>query len=140
MAELDLKRFEPPPDPIFQYLLEQAWWGSVLVYAAEVPLKLVRRFDPNWRPERLQDGIQAMKAAMGNIGEGRMSRPWVYPRADHFVLPDDYFTLACLELLKPDSIPVWHLGVPTGGLPAHVPLSNDKVRQLIGAEPDTEKL
>ena len=140
MPGLDFKRFEPPSDPIFQYLLEQAWWGSVLVYAAEVSLKSVRRFDSNWRRERLPDGIPAMKEVMRTIGEGHLSRPWVCPKADHFVLSDDYFTLACLELLKEESMLVWHLGVPSEGLPAHGPLANDKVRQLISADPDTAKL
>jgi hypothetical protein len=94
----------------------------------------VRRFD-----QRLQYGIQAMKSVMGRIGEGHMSRPWVYPRADHLVLSDDYFALACLEMLKMETVRVWHLGVPAGGLHAHGP-TNDKVRQLISADTDTVKL
>ena len=72
-----------------------------------------------------------MKAVLKKIGEGEAPRPWVYPRGDHFVLSDNYFVFACFEMLEIESIHVWHLGIPSVGLPAHGPLVNDIVRSAI---------
>jgi hypothetical protein len=127
----DLKRFEPRSDPIFLYLLEEAWNGSIPVYAAEVPLKAVRRADPFWAPENSPDGIRAMKAVMAQIGAGRDFRPWVYPKKNKLIVSDSYFVLACFEMLKPETIRVWHLGIPAVELPAHGPLASTRVRELI---------
>lgn len=133
----DTERFEPPPDPVFQYLLEQAWRGSVIVYWAEVPLNSVQRFDPLWKPERLPGGAPAMQAVMRAIGEGHVPRPWVYPRGDRFIMSDDYFTLACFEMLKVETVRVWHLGVPPDGLPSHGPLAIEIIRGAIEGSPVT---
>ena len=92
----------------------------------------------NYSQQQVDAIVEAMAAA-GRANARRLAE-WAVSRADHLILSDDYFTLACFEMLKVESIRVWHLGVPADGLPAHGPLATDKVRELIAGDPVTVKI
>src|SRR5947209_7623809 len=43
--------WQPPSDPLYQYLFQEALFGWVPVYFAAIPLSRLRRFVPSFRPE-----------------------------------------------------------------------------------------
>ncbi len=102
--------WEPPSDSVFQYLLEQAALGLVPVFAAAVPLARIKRFDPAFHPEETPEGGKGAAAIMQHWDGGEISKAWVYPRGDIFILSDDYFTLAAAEKGKRDFVPCLLLG------------------------------
>src|SRR3546814_227746 len=55
-TEASTGRFEPRPDPVFQYLLETAIQGAITASLIEAPFPLLRPFDPFWAPEKSPDG------------------------------------------------------------------------------------
>ena len=124
----------PPPDPVFQYLLERCLEGAVPVYSGSVPFSSIRAFSESFHPERASDGARLVKQLLVRwVDEGNPPRMWLYERDGAFICSDDYFTLATARVLQPDVVPAWILGPPGSPVedlqgPVPVPI----VRRLLG--------
>lgn len=128
-------KLEPPTDAVFQYLLsEAAVTGRVPVWGIVVAPARVVAFDPTLRLEHDGDGPAIVAAIGREWNEGRPVQPWVYPRGDLFVAPDDYFALAAIRRGRPDLIACQCLGEPSSRL-VHErvgPLALADVRRMLG--------
>jgi len=129
--------WQPPPDPVFQYLLDEAVRGWVPVYFAAVPLVRLKRAAPTFHPENTPGGPDVVTQIMQRWRSGDFRNLWVYPKDDVFVVSDDYFTLAAAEIGTPDFMPCWVLGKITKGNAEQVqgPIPQDTVRDLLGLKP-----
>lgn len=126
--------WEPPADPVFQYLVQQGLFGTLNIwYAAISPARLVR-FDPVFRPERTPEGEAVVADIMARWRAGDVARMCVYPKGDTFIVADDYFTLAAIEQGQPDRVPCWVLGEPGPDAAHNIqgPLDQLKMRRLFG--------
>jgi hypothetical protein len=101
--------WQPPTDPVFQCLIQEATLGWVPVYFAAIPMSRLRRFVPSFRPERTQEGDAVVGAIIKRWRAGDFVRMWVYPKGGLFVVSDDYFTLAAAERGQPDFCRCWVL-------------------------------
>lgn len=127
--------WEPPVDPVYQYLLQEALFGWVPVYYAAIPLSRLRRFVPSFRPETTKNGEAVVAAIMERWRAGEFARMWVYPKGDLFIVSDDYFTLAAAEHGQPDLCPCWVLDeIKNDGKAEQVqgPISQVRVREMLG--------
>lgn len=102
--------WQPPDDPVFAYLMQEALYGALPVWFAAVPLPRVRRFDPTFRPENTEHGPDVVAQIMAKWRAGEFAKLWIYPKGDLFIASDDYFTLAAAEKGQPDYLPCWILG------------------------------
>jgi len=124
----------PPTDFVFQYLLQEALYGVMPVYFAAVSLPRLRRFAPEFRPERTTGGAAVVRSIQDRWRKGNFQAMWVYPKGDLFIVADDYFTLAAAESGKPDFCPCWILG-PVGehGVKdVQGPVEPTSLRKLLG--------
>lgn len=128
--------FKPPEDPIFAYLVEEAIRGRVPVYFVAVPLNLIRPFAPEFHPENVPGGKQALEALVAHSQGGKIQYIWVYPRQEHFVMSDDYFTYAAATKLQPDFLDCMILGHPIvpGVKDAQGPIRTEDIRRLLLGE------
>lgn len=104
--------FEPPADPVFQHLLEQAVNGGIPVFGIVVSTDRLIAFDPAHRPELNRPGSQIVQGILRQWAEGAAPQPWVYPRGNQFVVSDDYFALTAIRLAKVGTIACQCLGIP----------------------------
>src|SRR5581483_9339377 len=88
----------PPQDPVFNYLIQEAAFGSVPTYFAEIPLARLKRFEPRFRPDTTPAGREVVATIMSNCRAGNVVTMWVYPKGKTFIVADDCFTLAASEL------------------------------------------
>jgi hypothetical protein len=102
----------PPPDLVFQYLLERSAEGAVPVYFGSIPLARVRPFSESFHPENTPGGPDVVEQIMERWRTGDFKKIWVYERGNAFICSDDYFTLAAVRIGQPDFVPAWILGRP----------------------------
>ena len=128
--------WEPPPDEIFQYLLQEAALGRVPLYFAAVPLARLKRFAQEFHPENTPDGPNVVAQIMQRWRVGEFSKMWVYQKGDDFIVSDDYFTLAAVEIGQPDFVPCWILGNITSGNAEQVqgPIPRDTILGMLGVK------
>lgn len=127
--------WQPPTDPVFQYLLQEAALGWVPVYFAAIPLSRLRRFVPTFRPEKTKEGDAVVVAIMKRWRAGNFVHMWVYAKGDLFIVSDDYFTLAAAERGQPDLCPCWVMGeIRNDGKAKQVqgPIDKTSVRRMQG--------
>jgi hypothetical protein len=119
---------------VFQYLLEQAVDGNVPVFGVVMRPDNLRRYAEYFHPEVTDEGRHIVDSIMAAWNSGASSQPWVYPRGRHYVISDDYFTLAAIERGRPEAIGAQVLGWATGPdiLQKTGPLSATHVRRLLG--------
>lgn len=125
---------KPPDDPVYGYLLEEAAKGRVPVFFAAVPLNLIRPYAPEFHPENVPGGKQALEALVAHSQGGKLQYIWVYLRQEHFVMSDDYFTFAAALKLQPDFLHCMVLGHPNvpGVKDIQGPIRYEDVRELLG--------
>jgi hypothetical protein len=125
--------WEPPNDPVFTHLLEEAVLGSVPVYFAALPTTSVVRFQPTFHPEHAKNGDAVVNAIMDEWRRGNFRPIWVYPKGNLFIASDDYFTLAATERGKPDFVPCWVLGLPSKTIAKDIkgPIAPKDVRKML---------
>ena len=126
--------WQPPGDPVFQYLLQEAAMGWVQVYFAAIPLSRIKRFAPTFRPESTKDSAAVVAAIMERWRAGDFNKIWVYPKGDLFIASDDYFTLAAAEKGQPDLLPCWVLGELKTGIAEQVqgPMDQSAIAKMLG--------
>lgn len=127
-------QWTPPDDPVFQYLLQEALYGHLPIFFAAVSLPRVRRYAPDFRPERTEEGPAVVQQIINRWRKGDTPYCWVYPKGELFILSDDYFTLAAAELGQPDFIPCWVLGHPSpdGAKDIQGPMKQMDMRKMLG--------
>ena len=120
---------QPLRDDVFQYLLGEALVGRVPLYAATIPLPLIRPFDSEYEPAKHPAGEAAIIQTMTEWRAGVFVHVWVYPKEDHFVLSDDYIIWEAAQRGQPDHMPCWVMGYPTldGVLDIQGPIDEDDV-------------
>ena len=129
-----LEGLAPLKDETFSYLLERALQQELPVYFAAVPLRLIDPFDIAYDPSRHPVGAAAIKQTQAAWLARQYHVLWVYPKAERFVLSDDYIAyFACLPG-QPDYVPCCILRKPSHPelLDLQGPLAIDKVKKLLG--------
>ena len=123
----------PPDDSVFQHLLMEAAAGRLSVYFAVVPFSRLRRFAPTFHPENTNGGGDVVAEIMRHWRAGDFHKMWVYPKGEHFIVSDDYFTLAAAERGQPDFVPCWVLGMVSEGYATDVqgPIDPEWVRKTL---------
>lgn len=126
----------PPDDPVFQHLLEQALYMDLGVSVAEVPMKHLRRFANHHRPELSRLGREVVDAIKTEWAKGRPPRLWVYSKPDHFVVSDDYHSLAAAEERQASSVPVYIIGIYPKNLDVEIKgvLAKSALHRMFGME------
>jgi len=83
---VDGNQWTPPDDPVFQYLLQEALYGHLPIFFAAVSLPRVRRYAPDFRPERTEEGPAVVRQIINRWRKGDTPYCWVYPegRAFHY--------------------------------------------------------
>jgi hypothetical protein len=107
-----LPGLQPRKDEVFLYLLEEALLEKIQVYYAAVPLGLIKPFDETYDPRLHPIGAEAIKQTIELWTNGKFSYCWVYPKADKFILSDDYIVYFAAIEGQPDYLPCFILGNP----------------------------
>ena len=126
--------FEPPDDPVFQYLLEQAIYGAIPVFGVVMKPHRLKRYADYYRPETTEEGAQVVRHMIVAWNAGRPVQPWIYPRNAHYIVSDDYFAMAAIEAGRPATIAAQFLGWPNASdiLDKQGPLPTEQVKSMIG--------
>jgi len=128
-----MPELRPKNDEVFLYLAERSLRGEEPVFFAAVPMEKIVPFDSEYDPEAHPVGREAVKAVMQSWEQGQVMAAWVYPRADKYVLSDDYIILAAARHGKPDYIPCYIVGRPLyEGVKDVQKLSPEAVREALG--------
>ena len=131
-----LAGLRPLYDPVFSYLLEGAVAGRVPVYYGEIPLDLIRPFDPDHTPSSHPVGRAAVQETIRRWVQGDFQKVWVYQKKQHFVLSDDYIVWEATKEGRPDFLPCWVLGNPSHGSIKNVqgPIEPAEIARLLGLD------
>ena len=138
VTKAGFKKYEPPDDRLFQYLMREATEGKVEVYGAVIETAKVefKRTHDSHRPERMDEGQKVMQAMWNAWQAGNGTQPWLYVWKGAYAVADDYFWLALIEQGKPKSIAAQVLGEPLrAGLKQKIgPLPLEQVRSMLGLD------
>jgi hypothetical protein len=106
--------YAAPDDLDFHMLLLKASRGDVPVYGVvlETAAVALERAYESHRPEKLPGGDKIVGGIMQAWRQGQHTQPWLYVKSDKYIIADDYFWLAMVEMGQPETFAAQVIGEP----------------------------
>lgn len=132
----DADFYAPPDDLNFQMLVVKASRGEIPVFGAVIETEkvtLLRAYESH-HPENMSGGQEIVQSMMTAWQHGESIQPWLYVKDGKYIVADDYFWLALIEMGKPVSFSAQVLGEPlSNGLIEKVgPLGLSYIHNIFG--------